>query len=264
MDQPTIFFAWQSDRPLSFCRRYIRDALDDAVVRIGSELSTEDAPRLISDTTGISGTPSIIETVFSRISRSVLFVGDVTFTGVGERQEPDVRKLFPNPNVLIELGFAAHVLGWDRVICVMNDYFGDPSSLSFDLRHRRWPIAFRVGPESATVGSSSMKKKLADSLVEAIRSGLMAENERVLVSLRKLDKKALLCIKGWGAMDAFNVRSGWFNGMPFGDMEHRGAVRLIDLELIHCDTAPKEGLYAYHWTPLGKEVARRLGYRGPG
>jgi hypothetical protein len=37
--------------------------------------------------------------------------------------------------------------------------------------------------------------------------------------------------------------------------------RLIDLELISCDVAPQEKMYAYHWTYLGKRVLTKLGIR---
>lgn len=43
----------------------------------------------------------------------------------------------PNPNVLLELGYAVRTLGWDRIICFYNLKYGDIKSVPFDLSHRR-------------------------------------------------------------------------------------------------------------------------------
>ena len=47
------------------------------------------------------------------------------------------KKLTPNPNVLIELGYAIHLLGWERIICVNNVKYGKNELLPFDLRSHR-------------------------------------------------------------------------------------------------------------------------------
>ncbi|KXL53770.1 hypothetical protein CLNEO_09960 [Anaerotignum neopropionicum] len=46
-------------------------------------------------------------------------------------------KKTPNPNVLLELGYAVNKIGWERVICVFNKIFGTINDLPFDLRNRR-------------------------------------------------------------------------------------------------------------------------------
>lgn len=65
-------------------------------------------PRPESDTGGVPGSPNIIETVFGRIRDCAIFVADLTFTSKTESG-----KLSPNPNVLIELGYAARSIGWE-------------------------------------------------------------------------------------------------------------------------------------------------------
>ena len=42
-----------------------------------------------------------------------------------------VKRPAPNPNVLLELGYAAASIGSNRVILVQNTAFGDISTLSF-------------------------------------------------------------------------------------------------------------------------------------
>ena len=75
----------------------------------------------------------ITATILDKISRSAVFVADLTPVG----ETPD-RKALPNPNVLIELGWALRDLGPDRIIAVLNTAGGwKPDDLPFDIRHRR-------------------------------------------------------------------------------------------------------------------------------
>lgn len=46
-------------------------------------------------------------------------------------------KLSPNPNVLIELGYAARVIGWENIICITNLKYGTPQRMPFDIAHHR-------------------------------------------------------------------------------------------------------------------------------
>lgn len=39
--------------------------------------------------------------------------------------------------MLVELGYAARVLGWERIICLYNKKFGDEYDVPFDLSHKR-------------------------------------------------------------------------------------------------------------------------------
>ena len=43
----------------------------------------------------------------------------------------------PNPNVMFELGFAVRSLGWDRVICICNEEYGDVETQPFDISKHR-------------------------------------------------------------------------------------------------------------------------------
>lgn len=127
-----IFYSWQSDLPNSTNRGFIEDCLNRAIkdVRADEELKLD--PCLERDTRGVPGSPDIAATIFDKIRRADIFVGDVSFINpeAGGRRTP-------NPNVLVELGFAAGCLGWDRIICVFNEATGSISDLPFDIRPRR-------------------------------------------------------------------------------------------------------------------------------
>ena len=77
------------------------------------------------DTQGVFGSPDIVETIFSKIDDCDIFVADVsavtTYPVLDSEGIPTDRiKATPNPNVLLELGYAVRVLGWENVICIMN------------------------------------------------------------------------------------------------------------------------------------------------
>src|SRR5205823_4275235 len=89
-------------------------------------------PSLDRDTMNVPGSPDISATIFDKIESAALFVCDVSIINKGTEHRPT-----PNPNVLIELGYAVRTLGWNRVICVFNGVTGKVEDLPFDLRHRR-------------------------------------------------------------------------------------------------------------------------------
>ena len=100
------------------------------------------------NTKGVSGTPDIANTILDKIRKCSAFLADLTFVGKDTVRPDDDTKFFPNPNVLLELGFAIPYLEWTRIICVMNTYYGETKDLPFDLRHRRWPISYHLPPDA--------------------------------------------------------------------------------------------------------------------
>jgi predicted nucleotide-binding protein len=128
----TIFFSWQSDLDNSQHRNYIEKCIKQAL----KNLSQNDLAQIYMDydrdTLGRYGSPDITEVIFDKIEKSILFVCDVSIVTGGN----GIRKS-PNPNVLIELGFAVKQLGWERVICLFNQKSGDIEDLPFDLRQKR-------------------------------------------------------------------------------------------------------------------------------
>ncbi len=190
-----IFYAWQSDRPANLCRSLIRKALDDAAKLIRDGLDIQDAQRIDveidQDMQGEAGSPPVAETILQKIRESDAFVGDLTFTGCREGKPGSP---VPNPNVLLEYGYALHALGHERVIAVFNEEFGNCGDLPFDLRHRRWPIRYWTsgsGPDEQAQGArSTQRKQLAKALAGKIRE--VAQNagprpgESVLIDNRPL------------------------------------------------------------------------------
>ena len=125
-----IFYSWQSDLPGSQTRNIIRDCIDEAIdLAEESEAIEAERDEATKDTTG---SPNIVTTLFSKIDDCDLFIADVSLCFTSNTIDG---KKSPNPNVLLELGYAVKTLGWERVICLCNTDFGD--SYPFDIAHNR-------------------------------------------------------------------------------------------------------------------------------
>lgn len=158
-----IFYSWQSDIENKYNRNFVKDCLERAIKHLNQDLEVEDALRLDHDTKGVEGSPDIAKTILDKIEGCDIFIGDITFIAKSSNE-----KYCPNPNVLIELGYALHSLGDGRVINIMNSSFGKPdNNLPFDLAHKRWPILYSLNEDNY-----AEKAVVRNELVASIKSAL--------------------------------------------------------------------------------------------
>ena len=165
----TIFYSWQSDKPNKINRDFIQSATMLAIDRIVSNDDFEVDPVLDRDTLGVSGSPAIAQSILEKIENCSLFLCDVTIVS-----EANAKRIAPNPNVLIELGYAAAKIGWERIICVMNENYGGPTKLPFDLQHRRWPIRYGLSPNANDETIKLRLANLSESIEYAIQTVLQS------------------------------------------------------------------------------------------
>jgi hypothetical protein len=165
-----IFYSWQSDLPNNTNRGFIGDALEAAVEetvatdRYDFEISVD------RDTLGVPGSPNISVTLLEKIRSADAFVADVSVVTTGVPHG----KSAPNPNVLLELGYAVSALGWDKIVLVCNEFYGLGQELPFDLRQQR-RIPYSVGPDHP---KAPARKALAGRLRDAI-SGILDMGKNV-------------------------------------------------------------------------------------
>ncbi len=168
-----IFFSWQSDTPSKEGRNLILRALETALASIAIDLNIEEALRELEvdrDTLDVPGTPPIVDTIFSKIENASIFIPDLTFVGTRTDGRPT-----PNPNVLIEYGWALKTLGHGRMLPVMNIAFGRPDgdAMPFDMRHLRHPIQYECAHGVDDDVRAAARSKLAVMLKTAITAILM-------------------------------------------------------------------------------------------
>ena len=165
----TVFFSWQSDRPSKEGRNLIEASLKEAIAQLASDAEVEEAVRdglsLDKDTQGVPGSPSIIDTIFNKIDAAAVFVADLTFVGTRSKDG-----LTPNPNVLIEYGWALKSLGRPRIIAVMNEAYGAPQgTLPFDLAHLRFPITYNLPEQAMPEERRRQREQLAKKFSTALK-----------------------------------------------------------------------------------------------
>lgn len=172
---PTVFFSWQSDTG-NADKNFIERALDSAIKRISKDLEIAEDPRdpleLDKDTQGVPGSPNIFDTIRAKIDRAAIFIADLTFVASRSKGEPT-----PNPNVLIEYGYALKTLSAIRIVGVMNAAYGAPSreSLPFDLASYRFPITYRLEETMSDDDRKRERDSLAAIFEKAIKDVLASK-----------------------------------------------------------------------------------------
>ncbi|HEY3447836.1 MAG TPA: hypothetical protein VGK67_15880 [Myxococcales bacterium] len=128
-----IFYSWQSDLPNRTNRTFIEKALEHAAKSLRADPTLSIEPAIDRDTLGLPGAVEIARSIQRKIYEADAVVADVSITGsAGPKSRPT-----PNPNVLAEVGYAAGVLRWERVLLVCNLALGAKETLPFDLRHMK-------------------------------------------------------------------------------------------------------------------------------
>jgi hypothetical protein len=164
-----VFYSWQSDLPNATNRTFIQQALENAAKTLRKDGSLQVEPVIDRDTFGVPGSPNISETIFRKINQASVFVCDVSIVNQNVRGHIPEARPTPNPNVLVELGYALKRLGDKRVILVLNDVYGGPELLPFDLRMRR-VIRYHMTKEDQN--RAPERKRLEGMLTEALRTSL--------------------------------------------------------------------------------------------
>ena len=164
-----VFYSWQSDLPNATNRSFILQALENAAKALRNDGSLQVEPVIDRDTVGVPGSPNISETIFGKIDQARVFVCDISLINQDVLSHTPGARLSPNPNVLLELGYALKTLGDKQIILVLNDAYGRPELLPFDLRMRR-VVCYHMTKEDQN--RASERKRLEGMLKEALRTSL--------------------------------------------------------------------------------------------
>ena len=222
----TIFYSWQSDLPNGDTRGLIGESIDAAVKSLRGT-ATVHADR---DTKGEFGSPDIVQTIFSKIDECDVFVADVsavtTYHPVekaGEdegtdEEKPKRIKATPNANVMIELGYATQGVGWENIICIMNDDYNHDGEIPFDIEHHRL-THFSLKDKS----KADVRKELRDIIASTVMN-VMENGKRVRPQFSNI------CVGSWNHEDRTVVK----NLIPYNVYESGPAKTMLDTLL---DTA---------------------------
>ncbi len=159
-----VFYSWQSDLPNSTNRSLIEDTLKQAALDIAKDDGVDIEPVIDRDTQGVAGAVDIASTIFAKITAADLFVADITTIS-----KPKGKRATPNPNVLIELGYALKAIGHEQMVLVFNKAFGKVEEIPFDLRTRK---LLTYNCPDGTTDYTAIKKELVRDFKSALTAGL--------------------------------------------------------------------------------------------
>ncbi len=171
-----VFFSWQADLPSNQTKEFIEDCIATA------KKNLSDSIELIPDeaTRNRFGSPDIMDSIYEKIAECDLFIADVSIVGeytpLKNKDEEDLEiKYFPNPNVLLELGYASGIISWDRCICFANTKYGELGKLPFDLNHRRITgYSFEKGERKTAI--NRIAEIIKSTVIEYIDTPLPKKN----------------------------------------------------------------------------------------
>lgn len=190
---PTIFYSWQNDSKKTN-RNLIEDALEKATkaleATIENALRPEDSEdgstkiEIQQGARGVPGAPDIPRTIFARIDGADAFVCDVSLIIQTEKRRS------PNPNVLVELGYALKALGDSRVLMVVNTAFGPLEDLPFDLR-TKLPVVYHLDPDGKKADERvSLAGELTRRLREVITQPRLTQTDAVDRAITAIREKS--------------------------------------------------------------------------
>ncbi|MES2167881.1 MAG: hypothetical protein V4458_12755 [Pseudomonadota bacterium] len=193
-----VFYAWQGDRPNNLNRSFIEKALDDAAKKFNAA-SASIKIEIDQDTQGVPGTPPVSETILSKISSCDIFLPDLTL--VAQFQEGKKQgKLVPNPNVLIEYGYALRAKGHQAMMPVMNTAYGEPEDLPFDMKHLRHPIQYYASIDNSADQLRTARERLSNQFLSALQ--ILAETLPAEVDELQITKDLKQHVQGFHSQQA--------------------------------------------------------------
>lgn len=163
-----IFYSWQSDLPNNTNRGFIESVIKKAIKDIQKTKEYCLEPIVDRDTKGIPGAPNIPLTIMDKIKTCDAFVADVSIVTGSKKNN---QRLSPNPNVLLELGYAIALLGWEKIILFCNEVYGDKEDLPFDIVQHRMIGYQLVQNDDKSKIRKSLTTHFKDRLAELLLGG---------------------------------------------------------------------------------------------
>lgn len=254
----TIFYSWQSDLLNKYNRSFIQEVLEKANKEFSKDENFNIETVIDRDTYGLSGSPSIVESITGKIAKSDIFVCDISIINKNQ----DGRKT-PNPNVLFELGYASAILGWERIIMIQNTAYGNIEDLPFDLRGRRILQYFL---DDSVDSKKDEKEKLKNNLSNVFKSAFrhysseyIAKEKNIWWGEWKNESKAKM---HEGALNIFRVSSdsfffnlGIYDGARTGEVYGKAKIltpnsayaKIKNFEDQYCELTFKRRLESESW-----------------
>jgi hypothetical protein len=218
-----IFFSWQSDLNRTRHQKFIENCITEAIDKFNL-CSRTIKYNLDQATRNLPGSPDIVDSIFNKIENSDIFICDISPIAFLENG-----KAIPNPNVLIELGYAGKTLGWDNVICVCNLQETKIEQLPFDIRQKRI-ATYSLKSGDSKPNESKKLIKVFDSALDIITQNKKTQDKVVNLIKTRLDLQLIKVIK------IFKIQS-YISGFEnlfkfFEEMDQGREVKVLNKDIL--------------------------------
>lgn len=220
METCNVFFSWQSD--IKESKNFISDCLRQLPKKL-KDIAIIEVDR---DTRGLAGAPDIGDAIFMKIDKADIFVADVTIIN----GEWGGRKT-PNPNVMLELGYAIKSLGWDRIILLYNKDYGNVESLPFDINHQRM-LGYSLKDEKKAEARNQIICSISATICILRECGVLHGGKPEILSARYDLSKLLL--EGMGRIQEYYKNKYLTAGMDITPKEN--FVVVTDMHIMLAET----------------------------
>ena len=182
-----VFYSWQSDLKNSTNRGFLESVVTKAIKSVNAEECFETDVAFDRDTLGLHGSPNITGAIFKKIEQCDLFVADISIvTG----NSTDSERPSPNPNVLIELGYAISALGLDKIVLIYNEAYGTDESIPFDIRQNR-RLSYYLDDSTTSEEKSKVKDEMHKTFIKILKGLLTRKNNVSILSTEQLNEMTL-------------------------------------------------------------------------
>jgi len=158
-----VFYSWQSDLPSNKNRSFIESCIKQSISVVYEKQKKISEIILESDSRNEIGTPDLSATIFNKIDCCDIFIADISLINPKTNE-----RITPNPNVMIELGYATKTLGWPDILCIYNTEYGKIEELPFDIRQRK-PISYNTLKDKANE-KKNLTKFISESIIDIIEN----------------------------------------------------------------------------------------------
>jgi hypothetical protein len=150
-----------------------------------------------------------------------------------------------NPNVAIEYGFALRKLGDSAVVGVLNENYGTPGDLTFDIIQKRWPVRYRLDENATRADIEAQKKHLRSQFVTALKGFIdKPEPEEVEFEAMPTQIGKALYFKNGEPLGYCN-RVGDDMYMPFHDVLYMRLIPTKPLDRVVSEKSMLDNAYKY-------------------
>lgn len=175
-----IFYSWQSSTPKEYNWNYIRECIDECIIKFGNNDEYKEIEfEILASVEEEPGMPPVADNIIeARIPNCDIFIGDLSFVNYRAKWKRliyyimgDKHIFHINENVNHEFAVARSYLSSEAIITILNNQYGSSldkdKEFPFDIRHLESPVEYRCNKRN--VNNKIDKAKFINSLFSKLK-----------------------------------------------------------------------------------------------